>query len=292
MRLSAYCSLLLGIPLLQVSQNTGIAMTVRTDFGPTNSSEQTTYWQPDRERTEHRSSLGRRRTDGSQEEIYGPRIATIARCDLGQTFNLNLDSGEYDSGPYPPNQLAMAQLMSLASKMPPQTAPVEKPTVRIETTTVDTGERMQMFGRMARHVVTTRKEIPLEDSQRLPQESVTDGWYIDLDQRLSCGPRWPEGTKAHSFSTVAAMGAQPVDRPEFIDIGDAKTGFALRQVDTTIATIPLPDGSVKHTESKFEREVTQFQEGPLDPSLFEIPAGFRLVDHVEQNPTLATSSNR
>jgi hypothetical protein len=29
--------------------------------------------------------------------------------------------------------------------------------------------------------------------------------------------------------------------------------------------------------------VTQFQEGPLDPKLFEVPSGFRLAKQINQN---------
>jgi hypothetical protein len=291
MRFSAIWLLLLGIPLLQAPQNTGIKMTVRRDLGPTFSSEETTYWQGDRKRTERRSSQGRMKPDGSQEEVYGPHIATIIRCDSGQQLNLNLDAAEYDQAPYPPNQQAMKDLMALAAKMPQVTTPPEPPTVRIETTTVDTGERNNILGHKARRIVTTRKTIPLQGSSSIPQEAVTDGWYIDFDQWLPCEHWWPAGTKAHSFGSVGNASGQPVERPEFIDVGDAQTGFRLLEVTTLTATITLSDGTVKKTESKSGTQVTLFQEGPLDPALFEIPAGFRLVDHVDQNvasPTLSS----
>jgi hypothetical protein len=56
---------------------------------------------------------------------------------------------------------------------------------------------------------------------------------------------------------------------------------------TTKGAYKLPDGTLKQTETKMERRVTEFEEGPLDPALFEIPAGFKQVDHLERNPPAA-----
>lgn len=282
MRYSATWLLLLGIPLLQAPRNTGIKMTVRRDLGPTVSSEETTYRQGDRKRTERRSFEGRMKPDGSQELVYGPHIAAIIRCDSGRMFNLNLDAAEYDQAPYPPNQQAMKDLMARAAKMPQVSNP-EPPTVRIETTTVDTGERNNIFGQKARRIVTTRKTIPLGGTRTLPQETITDGWYIDFDQWLPCEHWWPAGTKAHLIAGAWSGAGQPAERYEFVDIGDAQTGYPLLETSTTTATITLADRTVKKTESKSGMQVTLFQEGPLDPALFEIPAGFKLVDHVDQN---------
>jgi hypothetical protein len=273
-RSSAYFLLLLVIPLLHAQESTGIKMTVRTGFGPGYSSEQTTYWQSDRKRIEYRNSGGR---------MYGPHIAAITRCDLGQSFELNLDAGEYDAAPYPPKQLA--QFMARASTMPrPSPSDVPKFTVRVETTTVDTGERKQIFGRTARHVIITRKSIPLEGSHYLAQQTVTDGWYIDLDRWLSCDMKWPAGSSAHLFGSSGYFAGKSVDVPEFIDIGDTETGFPLQEVATTTSAVPLPDGSEKLRRSKSEIEVTELQEGPLDPALFEVPSGFKLVKQINRNP--------
>jgi hypothetical protein len=47
---------------------------------------------------------------------------------------------------------------------------------------------MEMFGYTARHVITMRTVTPLDDTDAIRQETVTDGWYIDLDTQLSCDP--------------------------------------------------------------------------------------------------------
>ena len=132
----------------------------------------------------------------STARIYGPRIVTIVRPDLGQQFDLNLDASQYAQRPlYSPPQklqpLTKEELQARGIKMPPPAEPA-KPTFRIETVTKDTGERKEMFGYLARHVITTRREISLEGSRRAAQEMTTDGWYIDLEPQLDpIGPICP-----------------------------------------------------------------------------------------------------
>jgi len=79
-----------------------------------------------------------------------------------------------------------------------------------------------------------------------------------------------------------------MDKPEFVMIGERETGLAVRSVTTSKGTITLPDGTKKQMESKMERRVTEFEEGPLDPALFEIPPSFKQVDHFERNPESST----
>jgi hypothetical protein len=290
MHLSSGWLLLLGIPLLQASENDGVKMTV--EFGSQGrSSSRVTYLQSDRKRMEFGNYTG---------DKVGPRLVAIVRCDLGQMFELNLDTREYTSAPYPPKPLNKEE-MARRGMANPIAYVSDKPTLRIEVTTTDTGERKEMFGHTARRVLTTRKETPLEGSQSRPQESETDGWYIDsnlgdggidLHQRLSCDRRFSEGKQGHSFSWLRATGGnQPIDRPEFVSIGTPETGFALQLVTTTKGAYPLPGGTMKQSDFKNEVRVTQLEEGPLDRSLFEIPPGFKHVDRIERNPALATSNN-
>lgn len=297
MTFSSACLILLGVPLLQASENTGIRMTIQHS-GAGLSSQQTIYLQGDRKRMEFRNSEGRKNADGSLQPIYGPRLVAITRCDLGQTFELNLDAREYTSAPYPPKPFTQEELKARGLDTPVAYAS-DKPTLRIEVTTTDTGERKEIFGHTARHVITTRKQIPLQGFASIPQESVTDGWYIDsnsgsidLRQQLPCDRKWPEGKQGHTLAYLhAAGGNRPsMDKPEFVTIGEPETGFVLQSIMTSKNTYTLPDGTRKQSDSKFEMHVTQLDKGPLDPALFEIPAGFKRVDHIERNPAAASSS--
>ena len=284
--------LLFGIPLLQASENVGVKMTI--DYGSGGGcSRHTIYLQSDRKRMEYRNSFGQKKADGSLQPIYGPRLVSITRCDLGQIFELNLDASEYSAGSYPPKALSKeeGEKRGLQRSV---TYASDPPTLRIEVTTRDTGERKEIFGHLARHVITTRKQMPLEGSSSQPQESVTDAWYIDsnaidssldLSQRLSCDRKLPAGKSGHTFSFVLAGGAQlAMDKPEFVTIGELETGFAVQSVTTSKNTYPLPDGSRKQSDARFEMRVTELEVGPMDPALFEIPAGFKHVDCIERNP--------
>jgi hypothetical protein len=261
--------LVLGEKSFPLPGAAGVKMTVR-HMGLGGSSEQTTYFRPDARRMEYRNVIGYQ---------YGPHIAAIERCDLGEAFELNLDQREFDSRPYPPKPLTKEQFAKWGMK-PGEAAQPGPPTLRIEIRTVDTGERKDFFGHAARHVVTTRKETPLEGSHSEAQESVTDGWYIDLDTRISCDLKWPANKKG--FARLTARNAAP-ERIEFVQTGDAETGFPVEWKVTSKSDFTLPDGAKKQTTSKNDMRIVEFVEGPLDPALFEVPAGFRKVAQIDTN---------
>jgi len=267
---------LLALALLQASDRPGFTITVQSGVAP-NLTQRTTYIQPDRMRMEYRNAFGGRH---AAELKYGPRLARIVRCDLGQSFELNLDTSEYTTAPYLPKPLSQDEIKArgLDAAMTRQSA---NPTVRVEIKTTDTGERKEIFGRTARHVITTTTRTPLAASHSEPQESVTDGWYIDLNHRLSCDPQPVEGAHGYIYGYVSAgNGRQPMEKPEFVTIGERETGFPMELTMTSKPTTPLRDSTI----SNFETRVTRFEEGPLDPALFEIPPGFKPVDHIERNP--------
>jgi hypothetical protein len=279
-----FSSLLLVLPVRDAASQSpsaapGVKMTIR--FAASGmSGGQTIYIQGDRKRMDFRSSTGgAKRADGSMDVRYGPHAAFITRCDLGQMLELNLDAREYHAAPYPPNPFTKEQVEALKIK-PPSSAQSE-PTLLIETTTVDTGERKEIFGRTARHVVTTRKESPLEGSRAQLRETVTDGWYIDFNNRISCDRKWRDG--AHAYVSVRLSTDTP-ERPKFVDTGKPETGFAVELKTTTRDAYALPDGTKKENTMTSEMTVTQLQEGPLDAAVFEVPAGFRQVAHIETNP--------
>jgi hypothetical protein len=254
----------------------GIKITVRYVFAET-SAEQTIYIRGDRRRMEYRNSTG-----GARDIRYGPRIASITRCDLGQMFELNLDTREYSRAPDMLARFNKASVEARGSKVPAAMRSTQ-PTLLIETTTVDTTERKEIFGHTARHVITTRKETILGDSQSAPQETVTDGWYIDLDTRISCDMKWREGGHAYLRIKSSTDESAP-DVPKFVDTGKAETGFAVETKRTSRDTYTLPDGTKRENTATNEMIVAHLEEGPLDAALFEVPKGFRQVDRIETSP--------
>lgn len=261
--------LALGETSAQSPETIGIKMTIRYT-GHGTSSEHTSYFRSDARRVEYRNVTGHR---------YGPHIASIVRCDLGEALDLNLERREYSSAPYPPKPLTKEEIAKWGMR-PPQAAPPGPATLRIEITTVDTGERKDFFGHVARHVVTTTKETPLEGSHSVAQESATDGWYIDFDPRISCDMKWPQNKKG--FARLTIGNALP-ERVEFIHKGDAETGFPVEWKVMSKDELALPDGTKKETATKNDMRIVEFVEGPLDPGLFEVPVGFKKVARIDRN---------
>ena len=143
-------------------------------------------------------------------------------------------------------------------------------------------------------MITTRKEIPLEGSRRSPRETVTDGWYVDLERRLyptiypqdlTDGKRPPRGSHTY-VSTRSSDSLDPPEIPEFIDIGEPETGFAVQKIQTSRNSFTMPDGSTRQTEGKSET-VVRLERGAYDTALFDIPSRFKRVNYIEANPKLS-----
>jgi hypothetical protein len=231
-------------------------------------SETTEYLQADRKREEHRGFYGYRlRPTGRDVYQPGPRTALITRCDLQKVFLLNFDDREYTAWPIEPFP-TREDMLARAEGVPQPV--VHAPTVLVETETVDTGERRECFGRQARHVITTRRVIPLTASKPQRSQTVTDAWYIDLDTSVVCDPWWASGGSGHAFLTAHNHGDQP-DTPTFKDIGEPERGYVIFSRSTQ-------DGCV------LELEVTDLSTVAIDPAVFEIPADFSLVEQIRQDP--------
>lgn len=261
--------LLPGQAIPQAPRSAGIKMTVRYSYVG-QESEQTTYFRADAKRQEYRNISG---------SHYGPHLAFIERCDLGERFGLNLDQREYDAYPFPP-QLPK-ELLARMSQTPPPAQP-GPPTFRIEETTIDTGERTDFFGHQARHVITTRKETPLPGSHRYAQNTVTDGWYIDLETEISCDPWWRSSKKQKGIAYLSA-GNDPLERVEVVQKGNAEHGFAVDLKVVNTSFFVLKDGTTNVSTAKSREKVIDFMEGPLDPGTFEVPAGFTKVERIDWN---------
>lgn len=256
--------LLLSVLGAQAPETPGTKIITRHTLGPV-SSEQTLYIMPDRRRIEIWHSLQRRNSDGSPEVRSELSSVLIVRCDLGQSYVLHPVSEEYSSSPYPPKRPTPDAAASVEKS---DTATTAKPTLRVETTTVDTGERKEMFGYVARHVIATTKQTPLDGSNSQPSQSVKDGWYIDIDLSISCDPK-PSPRSARGFVYAwAGVGGRPMppERPEFVDIGTRETGLPLKETRT-------------HSD---ESEVTLLERATLDPTLFDVPLEYKQVERSQK----------
>jgi hypothetical protein len=146
-------------------------------------------------------------------------------------------------------------------------APMKKGGVVTSTiTTRDTGERKQMFGYTARHIITNMvmESSPDACSQNNTKMEI-DGWYIDAAFALDCDM---SRTYVPPQKPVAGGGCR--DRYESKMVGLAKKGFPVWEKMTMFG----PNGVGTFSTIN---EVIDFSQATLDQSLFEIPGDYREV---------------
>jgi hypothetical protein len=200
------------------------------------------------------------------------RVAFIRNCETRQSFTLDLDAREYveeSTSPAPPS---IRRPESQSSTEPPPA-----PTLAVESETTDTGEVKDFFGHTAHHFITNMKVTPIGEaalSQGASEES-TDAWYIDAEvPAQDCLETHNSLGFAVTFLTAGPPGSI---RPTVKHIGPVPKGIVVRMKRVTHT---VQSGGGTQTVTTFKREVTELSDGALDPKLFEIPDGFRKVEHL------------
>ncbi|HWX55714.1 MAG TPA: hypothetical protein VN176_14090 [Verrucomicrobiae bacterium] len=145
---------------------------------------------------------------------------------------------------------------------------------------VDTGERKEILGYVARHIITREKRIASPKACSGSSESQTDGWYVDT----SIMPEWRQPKKRLGGIVVASMvsadsAANCVDRVDKIEVHRAgmEPGFPVR-VSTSLQSEIKDHDRARTIASSWGSEVVELQSGPIDAALFEVPPDFRQVD--------------
>jgi hypothetical protein len=209
------------------------------------------------------------------DRIGHPMASIIQRAGTNRVFLLDLQAQEYVS--YETD----SQGVMLGSK--PRPVAGSGGTLQIWITSTDTGERAQMFGHMARHIITTEKRTASPGACSRNSESQTDGWYIDD----SVMPDWHHPKGGNGGVVVASVfavsaGSACMDRVDKIEVhrSGVEPGFPLKTTTTMTSEVPSPDGA-RMVASNWGAEVVEFKEGPLDSSLFEVPASFHKVDALQ-----------
>jgi hypothetical protein len=206
-------------------------------------------------------------------KVLGHHRAIIRQrgTDKIQVYDLDLDAHEYVSYQTDLNG-------GLPTAKPMKMKPSGK-TFVITTETVDTGERKEMFGQMARHLITTEKRTGgPENCYGGNSEEEIDGWYIDYDAL----PAWQRPKKAGvaaTFLTTSHGNVYCYDKVEVHHSGPA-TGYPLKLKTTTKQEIMQQDKTLRTYTGGSEMEVVEFSQAPLDPALFKVPPGFKKVDKI------------
>ncbi|MEN3326207.1 MAG: hypothetical protein V7638_1014, partial [Acidobacteriota bacterium] len=198
-----------------------------------------------------------------RSETNSGQMIMIQQCDLRRNIQIMSEMKVYMIQPYDqPSTSSPAP----ATTTTPASQPVKKGGVVTSTvTTKDTGERKQMLGYTARHIITTMetKSSPDACSQNNTKMQI-DGWYIDAAFALDC-----DMSRAYTnYKPHASGGCQ--DRYETKTIGLAKKGYPVWEKMTMFG----PDGAESFTTLN---EVIEFSQATLEQSLFEIPEGYREV---------------
>jgi hypothetical protein len=204
----------------------------------------------------------------------GPPMASIIQRNGSndRIFVLDLQAHEY----------VASQGITFGVK--PRPLPSSGGVLQIWTDYTDTGERLIMWGHMARHIRTRERRIASPGACSGSSETETDGWYIDD----SAMPAWHRDKKPGvPFVTVKEAGAPSACFEKVMDTiqvhrSGIDPGFPLKT--STIMKTPVLslDGETKMMVAyNSGSEVIDFQEGPLDPKLFDVPADFRKVDDLK-----------
>jgi hypothetical protein len=224
----------------------------------------TEYLAPDRLRNEWQSQM----RDGS-----GPPMATIIqRGEHDRVFMLDLAAHEYIT----------YETDSRGSTVAMRRPMVESGgTLKIIIENVDTGERKELFGHTARHIITREKRVAGPGACSKPSLSETDGWYIEG----SVMPEWHQ-QKKNSFGVVLAAEVSAgsndkcfnkMDKIEVYRSG-VETGFPVKITTTLTSEVTQPDGSPRTLSSTWGSEVVELKEGPLELTLFDVPKDFTRVE--------------
>jgi hypothetical protein len=196
---------------------------------------------------------------------YGPLRAYIQNRDLGYGFELDLAARIYTA--FRVNQYGSPRWLK-----PRQIQPVKRTgqTVHIHTEMIDTGERFETLGYVARHVIT--KTSQARGSQLL-SASECDEWYIDAPAALLTVHPAKPGTFYH----VMSLHNGGRDDYKFTGTGQRETGFMVCARRTDKSFIRHEDGSTGIHENVSHDEIAELSETPLQPDLFIPPHDFRRV---------------
>lgn len=199
-------------------------------------------------------------------EMMGGVMVTVTQCDLGRDLQLAPQTKTYTINYYDDGREAAP-----GEVKPGNGTPVTKGgTMYVTTTVKDTGERKQMFGFTARHIVQT---IETETSTDACYPSKTrmemDMWVIDAEFGLACTQTRQYRPNYNSKSG----GCQDKVVPK--TLGSARSGYPLWQKMTSF------DAGGKEIFSTIQ-EVVEMSKAMLDQALFEIPADYREVKDSSQ----------
>ena len=201
----------------------------------------------------------------SEQDFGGMKTVNLTQCDLRRDVQLNAQAKTYFLSLYnsggSTNQISSNASQNLKSKIQNQKGGVVTTTITLK----DTGERKQIFGYTARHILTT---VVMESSpdacSPTKTKMETDGWYIDAEFAFDCLLNQQYKYQPQTENSGCE------DRQEFKRVGSAKLGYPV-YLKTTMRG---ENGGEDFTSIM---EVLEISPATLDAALFEIPSDYREV---------------
>lgn len=204
-------------------------------------------------------------TDNPQMAAMMPVIAEVRQCDLRQTLKVNDRAKKYTIVPF-----ADFEDKPLPSVRPSTTTETRTGGTLTSTYTLtDTGERRQMFGLNARHLIIKQTMESSKDS--CGGESGTsiteDGWYVYLQpETAKCPVDLPRNERTERRPI------KPSCRDRYVTRGTPQNPGMMLEGTTTIADL------IRKTEVTTSVKTLDLSKAALEMSLFEIPTGYSLAD--------------
>ncbi|HET6979764.1 MAG TPA: hypothetical protein VFI24_25760 [Pyrinomonadaceae bacterium] len=201
-----------------------------------------------------------------RSENSGGQMITIEQCDLRRNIQIMPMAKAYVITPY--DDGTPGSTGNSTNTHTTQPGAVKKGGVVTSTViTKDTGERKQMFGYTARHIITT---MSMESSPDACSQNNTkmeiDGWYIDATFALDC-----DSNRQYTAYRPPTAAGGCRDRYETKTIGTAKKGFPVYEKMTMLGANGAPSFSNI-------TEVIEISQATLEQSLFEPPPDYRQVE--------------
>jgi hypothetical protein len=215
---------------------------------PGNAGESVTMIKGPRERSENHTG-------------YGYDTIEITQCDLKRNIRISDNARKYIITPM---ETGAASSSTPSTSTPSASGPNKRGgIVTYKTSSIDTGERKEMFGFTARHVKSsTIIESSPDACNQVKQHSELDGWYIDLNVGLDCQLNRPP-----VMPTAPNVSGRCIDETRFQRTGNGKVGYPLIETMTLYGE----NGQVSFMTTK---EVIELSRQPLDAALFDVPAGY------------------
>ncbi|HEX9961780.1 MAG TPA: hypothetical protein VGB00_12650 [Pyrinomonadaceae bacterium] len=212
-----------------------------------------------------------------RSEMMGGKMISITQCDLRRDVQIMPEGKVYMVNPFGDGA---AQTNQNVSQTQTTTKTETGGTVTITVTTKDTGERKQMFGYTAKHLIITMETVASPDAcMKSDSKMQMDGWYIDATWYFQCDRGYSGGYTPKSQ-------------------GGCRDKYVTKQIGTANRGYPVWEKMTMYDESGKEMmtslsEVVELSQATLEASLFDIPQDFREVkDSSELYASMSSQSSR